>query len=51
VSRRRKNLALVLLCAGSFLGVVDTTIVAIALPSMRRELGFSGADAQWVLNG
>ena len=47
----RKNLALVLLCAASFIAVVDTTIVSIALPSMRRELGFSGADAQWILNG
>jgi EmrB/QacA subfamily drug resistance transporter len=33
------------------MAVVDNTIVTIALPSMRRELGFSGADAQWVLNG
>ena len=47
----RKNLALVLLCTASFIAVVDTTIVSIALPSMRRELGFSGADAQWILNG
>ncbi len=46
-----KNVALVLLCAASFIAVVDTTIVSIALPSMRRELGFSGADAQWILNG
>ena len=47
----RKNFALVLLCAASFMAVVDTTIVSIALPSMRKELGFSGADAQWILNG
>lgn len=33
------------------MAVVDDTIVTIALPSMQRELGFSGADAQWVLNG
>ena len=51
VPATRKNLALVLLCAASFIAVVDTTIVSIALPSMRRELGFSGADAQWILNG
>jgi EmrB/QacA subfamily drug resistance transporter len=48
---RRKRLALFLLCLASFIAVVDTTIVSIALPSMRRELGFSGADAQWILNG
>jgi MFS family permease len=33
------------------MAVVDDTIVTIALPSIRRELGFSGADTQWVLNG
>jgi MFS family permease len=26
-------------------------IVSIALPSIRRELGFTGADAGWILNG
>jgi EmrB/QacA subfamily drug resistance transporter len=49
--RARKHLALFLLCLASFIAVVDTTIVSIALPSMRRELGFTGADAQWILNG
>ena len=48
---RHKRLALFVLCAGAFMAVVDTTIVSIALPSIRRELGFSGADAQWMLNG
>jgi EmrB/QacA subfamily drug resistance transporter len=47
----RKRLALFLLCLASFMAVVDTTIVSIALPSIRRELDFSGADAQWILNG
>ena len=47
----RKRLALFLLCLASFIAVVDTTIVSIALPSMRRELSFSTADAQWILNG
>ena len=46
----RKRLALFLLCLASFMAVVDTTIVSIALPSMRRELGFTGADAGWILN-
>lgn len=47
----RKHLALFLLCLASFMAVVDTTIITIALPSMRRELGFSDADVQWILNG
>jgi EmrB/QacA subfamily drug resistance transporter len=50
-SALRKYFALALLCLASFIAVVDTTIVSIALPSIRRELGFSGADAQWILNG
>ncbi len=47
----RKRLAHFLLCLASFMAVVDTTITSIALPSMRREMGFSGADVQWILNG
>jgi EmrB/QacA subfamily drug resistance transporter len=47
----KKGLALTLLCLISLMAVLDTTIVALALPSMRRELGFSGAGAQWILNG
>ena len=47
----RKRLALFLLCLASFMAVVGTTIVSIALPSMRWEMGFSAADVQWILNG
>jgi MFS family permease len=47
----RRRLALFLLCLASFMAVVDNTIVTIALPAVRRDLGFSGADAGWVLNG
>jgi MFS family permease len=47
----RRRLALGVLCLASFMAVADSTIVSVALPSVRRELGFSGADAQWVLNG
>jgi EmrB/QacA subfamily drug resistance transporter len=41
--------ALAVLCAASFLAVVDTTIVTIALPSIRTALGFSPGGSQWVL--
>jgi MFS family permease len=51
VPASRKNLALLVLCLASFMAVVDDTIVTIALPSMRRDLGFSGADTQWIFNG
>ena len=51
LSTARGRLALSLLCLASFMAVVDDTIVTVALPSMRRDLGFSGADAQWIFNG
>ena len=50
-SAGRKTFALVLLCCATFVAVLDVTIVAIALPSMRRELGFTGGDVQWILTG
>lgn len=46
----RLQLALGLLCAASFIAVVDTTIVSIALPSIRGSLHLSPGGAQWVLN-
>lgn len=49
--RARNRLALVLLCAASFQAVLDTTIVSVALPSMRRDLGFLTGGSQWILNG
>ena len=51
LSTARRRLALFLLCLASFMAVVDDTIVTVALPSMRRDLGFSGADAQWIFSG
>ena len=50
-SAGRKTFPLVLLCCASFVAVLDVTIVAIALPSVRRELGFTGGEVQWILTG
>jgi EmrB/QacA subfamily drug resistance transporter len=44
-------LALLILCAGFLLIVVDMTVVNVALPSIRRDLGFSQAGLAWVING
>ncbi|OEV02525.1 MFS transporter [Streptomyces oceani] len=37
-------------CAGQFLVVLDVSVVNVALPSMRAELGMSASGLQWVLN-
>src|SRR5499426_753232 len=42
---------LVLLCAVQFLDIVDSSIMNVALPSIRADLGFSQQRLQWVLSG
>src|SRR6202165_4466067 len=43
-------LSLIVLCTGFLLIVVDMTIVNVALPSIQRDLGFSGSGLAWVVN-
>src|SRR6266511_801363 len=43
-------LALYVLCFGALMIVLDTTIVGVALPSIRTDLGFSKASLAWVVN-
>src|ERR1700716_54311 len=43
-------LALVVLCAGFLLIVVDMTIVNVALPSIGRDLRFTPSGLAWVVN-
>src|SRR5262249_18204341 len=50
IDDRTRWLALVVLCLGSLMIVLDTTIVNVALPSIRVSLGFSEATLAWVVN-
>src|ERR1041385_6103822 len=47
---RTRWFALYLLCLGSLMIVLDTTIVNVALPSIREDLGFSESSLAWVVN-
>src|SRR5260221_12858047 len=47
---RRRWLALVVVCFGQLMIVLDSTIVNVALPSIQRDLHFSQADLTWVVN-
>lgn len=38
-------------CLGLFILMLDSTVVALALPTMERELHASADNVQWVLNG
>ena len=46
----RRWLALIVVCLGSLMIVLDGTIVNVALPSIRKDLGFSEANLAWVVN-
>ena len=50
IDGRRRWLALLVLCLGDLMIVLDTTIVNVALPSIRTELGFTEASLAWVVN-
>jgi EmrB/QacA subfamily drug resistance transporter len=47
---RKRWLALLVLCLGDVMIVLDTTIVNVALPSIREDLGFSETSLAWVVN-
>lgn len=48
-SHRRRWWILGVISIAQLMGVLDGTIVNIGLPSAQRDLGFSGADRQWVV--
>ncbi len=48
---RSRWFALIVLCLGSLMIVLDSTIVNVALPSIKRDLGFSQTSLAWVVNG
>jgi EmrB/QacA subfamily drug resistance transporter len=48
---RRRWIALVVLCLGQLMMVLDATIVNVALPAIQRNLRFSQGNLTWVMNG
>jgi len=46
----RRWLAFVILCLGTVMEVLDSTIVNVALPSIRTSLHFSESNLAWVVN-
>ncbi len=47
---RSRWMALVVLCTGMLMIVLDATIVNVALPSIQADLGFSQTGLAWVVN-
>jgi EmrB/QacA subfamily drug resistance transporter len=50
IADNRRWLALYVLTLGSLMIVLDVTIVNVALPSIRADLGFSETSLAWVVN-
>jgi EmrB/QacA subfamily drug resistance transporter len=47
---RGRWIALIVLCIGTLMIVLDMTIVNVALPAIQRDLGFSQSSLAWVVN-
>ena len=47
---RYRWVALIVLCVGMLMIVLDVTVVNVALPSIQDDLGFSQAGLAWVVN-
>jgi EmrB/QacA subfamily drug resistance transporter len=50
MDNRNRWLALYVLCLGVMMIVIDATIVNVALPSIRADLGFTQTSLAWVVN-
>jgi EmrB/QacA subfamily drug resistance transporter len=49
-NERSRWVALVVLCVGMLMIVLDATVVNVALPSIQSDLGFSQSSLAWVVN-
>ncbi|HXD58292.1 MAG TPA: MFS transporter, partial [Thermoleophilaceae bacterium] len=47
---RQRWIALVVLCLGFLMIILDATIVNVALPTIQKDLGFSQSGLAWVVN-
>src|SRR6476620_1045463 len=47
---RSRWIALIVVCVGDLMIVLDATLVNVALPSIKDDLGFSDASLAWVAN-
>jgi MFS transporter, DHA2 family, methylenomycin A resistance protein len=51
MSTRQRTLTVVVMCVGMFLVLLDVTIVNVALPRLRADLGAGVSGLQWIVDG
>lgn len=50
VKNEKRWAALALLCTAQFMVIMDTSIIGVALPAIKSELGFTQSGLQWIFN-
>ena len=50
-NQRSQNTALITLCLGYFMVIIDVTVVNVALPSIANSLGAEISSLQWIVDG
>jgi MFS transporter, DHA2 family, methylenomycin A resistance protein len=48
---QRRTLTLVVMCVGMFLVLLDVTVVNVALPRLRTDVGAGVSSLQWIVDG
>lgn len=51
VAARNRWFSLAVLLAGAFMALLDTTIVNVAIPTIRTSIGASNATLSWIVSG
>lgn len=46
----KRWIALALLCTAQFMVIMDTSIIGVALPAIKKDLGYSQSGLQWIFN-
>ena len=49
--KREKILTLLTMCFALFMAMLDNTVVNVALPTIRTDLGATVSDLQWIIDG
>jgi EmrB/QacA subfamily drug resistance transporter len=50
IAFERRWIALALLCTAQFMVIMDTSIIGVALPAIKNDLGYTQSGLQWIFN-
>jgi EmrB/QacA subfamily drug resistance transporter len=50
IAYEKRWIALALLCTAQFMVIMDTSIIGVALPAIKSDLGYTQSGLQWIFN-